>query len=409
MKKLKICMFIRLLPHHSTGGMQDIAWFTACALTNLGHKIHIITTSHPEYKKLYDNNIQIYFIENTVSQKYSSQWWKRSAESFIELNNKENFDIVFSTSIAAYSLFKNRYLQKNNIASLIVMHGIFWDAVISQLYLGISFSSFIKDLLRIPYYILQNLFYSYPKEFISNNRASMAVATSNEQYELMKRFYFLNEKKITKIFNAINTEIYKPRSINNNLKLELFQNTDCKILLCAARLGKEKGIQFAIKALKKLIHHNNNIRMLVIGEGQYKSQLIDLTTKLNLTNYVKFIGFVDSEKFAEYLNICDIFINPTIRKDGYDLTIIEAMACEKVVICSEVGSVKTVIDNNKNGILFKMKDINELSESVLKCLNNKDYADTIAKNGRKTVENYFNTDLMANKYENLFYKLLNKK
>ncbi|HBQ6836701.1 TPA: glycosyl transferase group 1, partial [Klebsiella quasipneumoniae subsp. similipneumoniae] len=75
----KIVMFTRSLPMHGLGGMEVVAWDVAQALSSLGSEVNIITTKTKEFKGLHKiDGINVFFIDNVKSGKYSRNWWKES-------------------------------------------------------------------------------------------------------------------------------------------------------------------------------------------------------------------------------------------------------------------------------------------------------------------------------------------
>ncbi len=91
------------------------------------------------------------------------------------------------------------------------------------------------------------------------------------------------------------------------------------------------------------------------------------------------------ESLPDYFNSCDIFVNPTIRQNGYDLTILEAMACEKPVVVSNIGSVPTVIEEGLDGPLVPTGDIKKLAEAVVKVLKDRELAQRLSIAARRKV------------------------
>ena len=126
-----------------------------------------------------------------------------------------------------------------------------------------------------------------------------------------------------------------------------------------------------------------------MGKGDYMANLNNLVQKLSIGNNVIFIGNVPFESLPDYFNACDLFVNPTIRQNGYDLTILEAMACEKPVVVSNIGSVPTAIEDGVDGLLVPTGDIKKLAEAVIKVLKDQELAKRLGKAARKKLEEKF--------------------
>lgn len=104
---------------------------------------------------------------------------------------------------------------------------------------------------------------------------------------------------------------------------------------------------------------------------------------------------VPFESLPEHFNACDVFVNPTIRQNGYDLTILEAMACEKPVVVSNLGSVPTVIEDGVDGVLVPPGDVDALARAVVRVLSDEELARRLDRAVRRRVVERFSVDSMV--------------
>ncbi|PIN83020.1 hypothetical protein COV61_04315 [Candidatus Micrarchaeota archaeon CG11_big_fil_rev_8_21_14_0_20_47_5] len=169
------------------------------------------------------------------------------------------------------------------------------------------------------------------------------------------------------------------------------------ILLCVARLEREKGVQNAILAMHELLKEYPAALLLIVGDGSYRKSLEELAKRLCVHHSVTFTGFVQFEKLPTYFNACDIFLNPTIRQDGYDLTVLEAMSCERPVIASKIGSMPTAIEHGKDGIMIKPGSVQDLVFAVNGLVADREKAKLIAKAARKKILENFSCESMISK------------
>ena len=397
---MKICIFIRSMPAHGKGGIEDHALMLARGIAEKGHGITIITTKHP--KKTYEKiaGIKIYYLKKTLPGKYSAEWWTESIKKFEELYKKEKFDIVHSQSSGAYYFLKKKLNKKYNIPVVVSLHGTTLDEIKTQINTNLSWNPFssIKAILLCFRYL-----YNYPLLILNFiRRANAIIATSNEQREIIKKIYFVDEKKIYTIFNAIDTKLFVPKSSKRirkryNIKKE-------KMILSVAKLEKEKGVQNIIKALPKILS-KINAKLMIVGDGSYKKELEKLVNRLGLKNSVIFTGFVPLSELPYFFNECDVFVNSTIRQNGYDLTILEAMACQKPVVVSNIGSVPTAV-SKKDGILVPPGSVDSLVKGVIKILSNPRLASKLSKNARKKILKDFTLEKMVSRTIDVYKSLI---
>ncbi len=85
---------------------------------------------------------------------------------------------------------------------------------------------------------------------------------------------------------------------------------------------------------------------------------------MGLEREVIFAGPVLHEEAASYINACDLFVLPTIRQEGLPFAILEAMACQKPVIVTQIGGISSVVRDGSNGILVAPGDLEKLQEAI---------------------------------------------
>lgn len=390
---MKICFFVRAMPAHSKGGLQDHVMTLAEIIVRRGHKVVVITTKHPRSKPFeIIDGVEIYYLDGTVPSSYFKGFWERSVEIFKKLHLNEPFDIVHSHGAGGYGFLKRKVNKKYNIPAVVSLHGTNYDEIKTQLnLLSLEPTNIVIPLLSI----LQQLYYYFFHGLSLLRLSDGIIATSNEQAEIIKKFYFIREDKIFKAFNGIHVGIFVPLKKFDRVR-EIYKIlSSTNLILSIARLERDKGIQNIIRSLPLILKEFPDTKLMIVGDGSYASKLKKMVKKLKIENNVIFTGMLTFESLPEYFNACDIFVNPTIRQNGYDLTILEAMACEKPVVVSNIGSVPTVINDGADGILVPPGDIKKLAEGVIQVLKDKEMAEHLGKAARRKVVEKFSAESMV--------------
>lgn len=381
-------MVTRTTYTHTTGGMEIHIKTISESLVKKGHQVFIITTRHPKgIEKDEINGVVFFYLNNTIPGKYSFSWWRESKKKFIELHNQEKIDIIHSQGVGAYSLLKKKLHQKYNIAAVVSMHGTAIDEMKTKFRVKLTLRNILSFL---------NCLYGYLfLEPLIFKRVSGIIATSNEQKKILKKFYHLDEDMLHVVYNGIDTDLFMPGVEVSSLRKKYNLEPNEKVILSLARIKEEKGIQITISALPEVLKRFPQTKLIVVGEGEYKSTLQKLTKKLGLEKNVIFETFVPYEELPKYFNIADIFINSTIRENGYDLTLAQAMSCSTVVISSNVGSVPTIIKDSENGLLIPKGNLDRLSQAIIRIWQDANLKKKIEEGGRKTVVKEFSLESMA--------------
>ena len=162
-------------------------------------------------------------------------------------------------------------------------------------------------------------------------------------------------QKIKLIYNGINTT----EPIRYKTRADLRIATDHIIIGAIGELTKNKGLWYAIKAMREL--KNRKIVMLIIGDGEEREVLEGLIAKENVGEKVSLLGHKDHA--AEWLQIFDIFILPSI-KEGLPYVLLEAGLAKRPVIATDVGSVGEIISDDNTGLLVPPRDVEALAEAI---------------------------------------------
>lgn len=129
--------------------------------------------------------------------------------------------------------------------------------------------------------------------------------------------------------------------------------TSEKYFLVVSRLVRHKKIDLAIKACHKL-----GLKLVIVGQGRDKNQLIKLTQQLKDKN-ITFTGKVNAKKLLELYQNCQALICPQIEDFG--LTPLEAQACGKPVIALKKGGITETVIDRKTGLFFEKQTVKSLT------------------------------------------------
>ena len=386
---MKICVFSRSVPVHSFGGMEKHCWSVSVGFSKKGHIVKLITTSHPrgkEYEKI-NSNFEVFYLKDTKPGKYSKKWWKKSLQKFLELDRVEKFDVVFSESSGAFTILKYKVKSRLSIPIILNLHGTALRDAITQIKQKISIRSVLAAIKNFILFFRDKKWFKY---------ADAIITCSDEIANVIKKEMKIEERKIYTIYNGVNLEKFYPKD-KNELRRTYKISSDKFIILTISRLKKIKGIDVLIYALNSVLKKFKNTELFIIGDGDYRKNLEKLVHKLDLQDYVKFLGNIPNDNLSDYYNLSDIFVLPTRAKEGFPWVIIEAMSCKKPVIVSNIGCVSgSVIKDGENGLLFEPTNIKDLEEKILLLLNNPQLRNKIAENGYQTVKRFFSEEIMIN-------------
>ncbi|MCF7813681.1 MAG: glycosyltransferase family 4 protein [Candidatus Cloacimonetes bacterium] len=163
------------------------------------------------------------------------------------------------------------------------------------------------------------------------------------------------------------------------------------VILTVSNFVYGKGLDILLNALAEVKKTRQDFIYIMLGnrrDGSYQDYLDELIVKKELKDFVQFQDGVHHDKLPSFYHSCDFVVLPS-RKEAFGLVILEANACGKPVIGSDVGGIPEIIKDRENGLLFKPESHMELAEKIIYLLENPDYCRDLGYNARKKVETTF--------------------
>ena len=207
----------------------------------------------------------------------------------------------------------------------------------------------LPSVLTLHSVIDQKLFaHSTEKRFIVDllNRVEEIVCVSAAVEKTLKRFARPGAA-VKVIPNGVSVE----RSVYVNRRKE-------RQVLFAGRLWEIKGLDILIRALADL----HDIRLLVAGDGPERERLLHLIEQLHLSNIV-LLGDVNRSQLQRFMQESSVLVVPS-RSEGLGMVALEAMTCGCPVIAFDVGGLKEIIINGKNGLLVPPENTEALAKAI---------------------------------------------
>ncbi|MDV3955456.1 MULTISPECIES: glycosyltransferase [Elizabethkingia] len=206
----------------------------------------------------------------------------------------------------------------------------------------------------------------------------------------LKEKLTLEDEKLVVIQNGVNI---------NNIEVSLIADRNefglsgsDKLLIMVAGFRMQKDQDTVIKTLKEL---PQEYKLLLVGDGERRKDLVNLINQLNLKERVLLLG--NRSDVYSLLKMADIAILSS-HWEGFGLAAVEAMACGIPVIASNVEGLAQVVDNG--GILFNKESVEDLRSKILK-LNNEEYNKEISERGMRKSKQY-DIGMMVDKILNLY-------
>jgi len=147
-------------------------------------------------------------------------------------------------------------------------------------------------------------------------------------------------------------------------------------------LTKGKGVDDLIKAIKIIKNEVDDVKLYIGGNGPYMKKLKELVQELDLNGNVDFLGLLnDVEKFG-YMKSIDIFVLPSYW-ESFPMVLLEAMACGKPIITTNVGGNPFAVTDGVNGFLVKPNEPQRIAEHLIHLIKDKDLLQKMGQESKK--------------------------
>ena len=387
-RKIKVAHIIARM---ITGGADENTLFTIKGLNKDMYEVDLITGEEFDkniLNKVKNNNF------NTIQIKGLK--WKLNffydpivLLKLIKLLKKNRYDIIHTHTTKAGILGR----IASHIAGVpVIIHGLH----------GSTFQAFNSGLLNWLLFLFERLTGRFTDAYISVSNV-LSEKYIEKGIGKKENYYTVHSGMELETF-------YNVREKNNYRKKqgELGINSKHFVIGNVARLETRKGHKFLLDALKKIIEDRKgcHLKLLIIGEGQDREGLVSYVKKLDLEDKVIFTGY--RKNIEELMALMDIFVLTSLR-EGLPRVLVQAAAVGIPSVAFNVDGVSEIIKDNYNGFLVRPRDVGQLTNRIIKYVDNKELIELHGKNGRNFVNGKWSVEDMVNKVDEIYQNLIEEK
>jgi PEP-CTERM/exosortase A-associated glycosyltransferase len=309
----------------------------------------------------------------------------------LELARKEKPDIIHAHSSYTNGLAASYASEKTGIPSIYELRSLWGESAV------------VEDGLRpgsLKYKMIWGL------ELKAMKKADLVIAISQGiKKEIMKKG--ISPDKINIMPNGVDSTIFFPMEKSKEI-LEKHELRGCPVIGYIGSIRKLEGLSYVIDALPSIQEKIPNVKVLIVGDGPEKKKLEQQTEQKGLKGII-FADRIEHEKILQYYSVFDLFVFPridaTINHAVTPLKPLEAMACGKVCICSDVGGLTELIKDKYNGSVFKKENARDLADKVISLLELKDEYNKLRSNGLDWVKAERDWSVLIPRYIEIYKKI----
>lgn len=250
-------------------------------------------------------------------------------------------------------------------------------------------------------------FFSAPLVFFG--AAKLIVVTKDHAETCIHRKLFCKRAAdVSEVPNGIDINVFSSEKTGMDIRQKYHLPSDATLLLFVGALDRAhhyKGADQLLKAFA-MLDHRAGAYLLIVGDGDIKSDLISLAKDLKIEDDVIFVGALPNASLPVYYSAADALVLPS-STESFGLVLIEAMACSRPVVAYRISGVRSIVTDGIDGFLANPNDLQDLCTKMQMMLDlPAAQRKAMGEAGRKKVEAIYNWRPVIDKLESVYNNAL---
>ncbi len=267
-----------------------------------------------------------------------------------------------------------------------------------------SVSGILSTSIAVVYKFLST-YYGGDRQLLKT--ANGVFVTNPQQRLMLERYYLYPDYHIYTVPYGLEVGNLEPREEAKTLRASLGIPASAQVALTTSDMIEMDELMPLLKAFEKVAIKKPSAYLIIVGNGPKWKDIEFEILNLALGRRVLMVGAIKEQDIPDYISICDVFINLSARTTGFEYSLIEAMAQEKLVIGSEVSAVANIIEDTVDGFLLRPADIVSLAELLIDIFSGTISRGPIGEKARNKVTNFFDTKKMVQATIDAYFKIIN--
>ena len=370
---MRIGLFTDTYPPYINGVSTSVQMLEN-ALRKKGHKVFIATVNPEDMTYQYDEQRNIIRIPGIPTGIYDYRLTSPYSIKAVNKIKEWDLDIIHSHTEYGIGLFARVLGKQFDIPVVHTYHTMYED--------------YVHYITKGHFDEAGKKFIQYYTKFCCDKTIEELIVPTKKTYDLFKEKYKY-DRNVHIIPTGIEIDRFYKEKIKidklNSLKTKLSLTKNDIVLLFVGRIAAEKSIDFLINNHQQILKKNNNVKLLIVGDGPDLEKYEKLVKKQKIENNVIFTGKVPWNDIPLYYNLSDIFVTAS-HTETQGLTVVEAMAASVPVVALDDESFRNTVIDGLTGYLFKNKK--EYINRMIELVNDKEKRINMGNQGRVNSEPY---------------------
>jgi glycosyltransferase involved in cell wall biosynthesis len=372
-----------------------------------GHEVDILA-KHPTLNRYYLVNTNKFIEINKITKvvtRCMNQYFSHH-NSFHKLNeisyhcfemaasyfNLENYDLIHTQDIFSTRLLSRVKPKKTPLVASI--HGC-----IATEYLIHKRNSFTENHLTNSRKDLDWQYVQW-KEYTGTTSSDITIVATNWLKNLFINDFHVENKQLIIVPYALDIDQFRKKMEE---KTPFIAPPGKKVIVCPARLVLIKGHHFLLEALAKLKQRRTDWVCWLVGDGNLRTQIINMTRKLNLEQNVKFLGA--QKNIPAILKQADICVLTSLQ-ESFPYAIMEAQIAGKPVVVTDAGGMPEAVIHGETGLISPKGNTESLYRHISELVENDSLRNTMATNAQRWGKEKWDLETMIYKTLGIYEKVM---
>ncbi len=230
----------------------------------------------------------------------------------------------------------------------------------------------------------------------------VTVCTDYGRQRLLREHRLVAEGKLHLIYHGIdvNRFLSAPRPPSER-----------PVILSVGRLVEKKGYPFLLHAASLLRSRGIEFRLVIVGEGPERQDLLRMSAGLGLQDTVEFVGALPQERLINLYSDADVFALASVvatdgDRDGLPNVLLEALAMGIPTVASDISAIPELLEPHKTGLLATPGDARDLADKLEMALYDEEFRERVSVLGRERVCRYFDINRNVSALAELFSQVI---
>ncbi|MFZ5595428.1 MAG: glycosyltransferase family 4 protein [Bacillota bacterium] len=389
---MRILMFSWEYPPKSVGGLAQHVYDLTCALADIGEEVHLVTVGcegAPQNEMV--KGVRVYRVNP----------YQVSSLDFVNWVTQLNV-----------ALLERAVSVINEVGNFHIVHGHDW--------LSAYASRAVKHAFRIPLvatihatefgrnYGLHNNMQRHISdvEWWMIYESWRVICCSIYMRGELRHVFQVPEDKLEIIPNGVNVSAFKPGK--NNYRRDDYASPNEQIVLCVARLVREKGIQVLLDAIPHILKYRPSTKFIVAGKGPHERPLRDQAAGMGIGDRVYFTGYVNDELRNSLYSWADVAVIPSLY-EPFGIVALEAMAARTPVVVSDTGGLGEIVQHTVDGLKTYPGSSQSLADNIIWMLSDRIMAEKMMQKAYQKVLERYNWTEIAKQTRETYRNVLNER